>query len=77
MGSIAVEILKKHHGYEQRLDAKSEADKAEQKLMGDKSKGSKEADTLDKKDAEGKKVEKDKRDLGDSSADAKKAPEVK
>lgn len=72
MGTIAQEILRKNHGYEQRQSIKKDVDAAEAKAEGTEGKGKKEADTLDKKDADGKgKVMDDKRDLGDSSADAK------
>jgi len=65
MGTIAQEILRKAHGIEQRTQIKNEVDSAEANLKN-KDKGAK-----DKTDDKELKAEKDKRDLGDSPADAK------
>jgi len=70
MGAFASEILKKKHGYDQRQDMKDEAEKAEKNLEASKNKEKKQ----DEKPAD-MKAAKDKRDLGDSSADGKKSGE--
>lgn len=71
MGTLAQEVLRKMHGYEQRKEIKDVVDGAEKKA---KEEDKTRRDDLKDKEAD-MKAGKDKRDLGDSSADAKVSKE--
>lgn len=75
MGTIAQEILRKMHKLPQREQVKKDVDAAQAKAEGSDKAGSKAGETIDKKGPAKDAVAADKRNLGDSPDDVKKAGE--